>query len=240
MVTEVRRPAIRITSQDFDCSQSALNFEAAEATPKPPQSLLIANRWRSQSHPKATPKPPQGHATATPRPPSNQLIWSFRYPGGAETTSFSRASGIMRIAAVGPLVAGLTRLGHGRLARYGRGEAGVRANARLCSNERAFRWAASQSEVLERLRERNLLLPARVITFGCQPAAVAAFQVCIPGARGWRLNPCRGGSFYFLHRCEFVARSRGRSGQKCDFRRRSFACTGLFEPDSVSKPSEPR
>jgi hypothetical protein len=202
MVTEVRRPAIRITSQDFDCSQSALNFEAAEATqshfkatPKPPQSLLITNRWRSQSHPKTTSKPPQGHAKATPRPPSNQLIWSFQDQGGAETTSFSRASGRMRNAAVGPLVADLTRLGHGRLARYGRGEAGVCANARLCSNEQAFRWAVSQSEVLARLRERDLLLPASVITFGCQPAAVAAFQVCIPGARGWRLNPCRGGPF---------------------------------------------
>ena len=38
----------------------------------------------------------------------------------------------------------------------------------------------------------------------------------------------------------FVVRSSGRSGKECDFRRRSFACTGLFELGSVSKPSTSR
>ena len=37
-----------------------------KATSKPPQSLLIANRLRPQSHPKATLKPPQSHPKATP------------------------------------------------------------------------------------------------------------------------------------------------------------------------------
>jgi UDP-N-acetylmuramoylalanine--D-glutamate ligase len=46
--------------------------------------------------------------------------------------------------------------------------------------------------------------------------------------------------FYSLHRRGFVGRSSGRSGEKCDFRRRSFACTGSFELGSVSKPSTSR
>ena len=41
------------------------------ATSKPPQSLLIANRLRSQDHSKATLKPPQSHPKATPKPPQS-------------------------------------------------------------------------------------------------------------------------------------------------------------------------
>src|ERR1017187_4622126 len=39
-----------------------------KATPKPPQSLLIANRLGPQSHLKATLKPHQSHTKATPKP----------------------------------------------------------------------------------------------------------------------------------------------------------------------------
>jgi NAD(P)-dependent dehydrogenase (short-subunit alcohol dehydrogenase family) len=46
--------------------------------------------------------------------------------------------------------------------------------------------------------------------------------------------------FYSLQHRGFVARSSGRNGEKCDFRRRSFACTGLFELGPVSKPSASR
>jgi hypothetical protein len=47
-------------------------------------------------------------------------------------------------------------------------------------------------------------------------------------------------AFYSLHRRRFVARSKGRNGEESDFRRRSIAYTGLFEPGSVSKPSASR
>jgi hypothetical protein len=42
-----------------------------KATLKPPQSLLIANRLRPQSHPKATTKLPQSHPKATLRLPQS-------------------------------------------------------------------------------------------------------------------------------------------------------------------------
>ena len=199
------------------------------ATSKPPQSLLIANRLRTQSHPKAT-----------PRPPSSQLIRPLQNLGGAETTCFLRVFGIMRIAVLRPSVVVLRSLAPGRLARYASVEAYGRANARLFRNQQALDWAIVQSEVLARLRELSLPVPAKVITFRRRPAVVAACQACVPGERGWRANSCRMESFYSLHRRGFVARSSGRRGEKCDFRRPSFACTGLFELGSVSKPSTSR
>jgi len=253
-IREVLRQAILVTSTESHVCKSAFNLEAAEATqshlkatPKPPQSLLIANRLRPQSHPKATSKPPQSHPKATLKPPQshpkatlkpplNQLIKSFQDQGGAQTTCFLRALGLMRIAVLGPSVAGLTSLAPCRLARYGSTEAYVRANARLCPNSRKLRQAVAQSEALAGMREGSLPVLARVITGRCGRAAVAAFRACVPDVRGRQAYLFRGESFYSLHHRGFVARSRGRSGQKCDFRRRRFACTGLFELGSVSKP----
>ena len=50
-----------------------------KATPKPPQSLLIANRLRSQSHSKATPKLPQSSPKAPPRLPQGSPKASSNY-----------------------------------------------------------------------------------------------------------------------------------------------------------------
>jgi hypothetical protein len=241
--TGALRPETLVTRQNAHSCESALKLKGAEASQshlkaisKPPQSLLIANRLRPQSHPKATLKPPQSHPKATPKPPSNRLIRSFEDQRGVETTYLLRALGLMRIAAVRPAAAVLRSLAPGGPARYGSAGAHVRANARLCPNQRDLHWGVVQSEALARLREPSLPVPATVIAVKRRAAAVAAFQARVPGARGWRANLCGMGSFYSLHRRGFVANSRGRSGEKCDFRRRSFACTGLFELGSVSRP----
>jgi hypothetical protein len=207
-----------------------------KATSKPPQGQLIANRLGPQSHPRATLKPPQSHPKATPKLLSNQLVRSFQDQGGAETTNFRRALGVMSIAALRPSDAVMTGLALGRRARCGSAEAYLRANARLCRNQRTLHWAIVQSEARARLLELNLSSTATVTTSRRRPAAVAACQARVPAERGWRANSLRLGSFYCLHRRDFIARSSGRNGEECDFRRRSFACTGLFELGSVSKP----
>ncbi len=204
---------------------SGLELKAAEATqphlratPKPPQSQLIANRLRPQSHskatlkppqshPKATPKLPSSHAQAAPRPPSNQLIRPFQNLGGAKTTCFPGALAIVGMAVLRPSVTVLTSLAPDRLARYGGMEAYLRANARLFCNQQALDWASVQCESLTRLRELSLPVSAKVIAFRRRPAAVAACQACVPGERGTRANSCHRESFYSLHRRGFVARS---------------------------------
>jgi hypothetical protein len=211
-----------------------------QATPKPLQSLLIANRLRPQSYPKATLKPPQGHPKATPRPPQSQLIRPLQNLGDAETTCFPRALALMRIAVLRPSIAVLTRLAADLPARCGSVEVEVRANARLLRNRQALDWGIVRSEALPPLRELSLPEPAKVITFTRRPPAVAARQACVPGERSWRANSCRVVSFYSLHRRGFIARNSGGSGEKCDSRRRSFACTGSFELGSISKPSTSR
>ena len=199
------------------------------ATSKPPQSLLIANRLRPQSHPKAT-----------LRPPSCQLIRPLQHLGGAEPTCFPRALALMRIDVLRASDAVLMSLAPDLPGRCGSLEADVRANARLFHNQQALDWAIVRSEALPPLRELSLPEPAKVITFTRRPPAVGARQACVPGERGWRANSCRMESFYSLHRRGFVARNSGRSGEKCDFRRRSFACTGSFGLGSDSKPSTSR
>jgi hypothetical protein len=206
------------------------------ATSKPPQSLLIANRLRPHSHSKATLKPPQSHPKATPRPPASQLIGPFQDQDGAKTTCLPRALALMRIDVLWPSVAILTSVAPDLPARCGSVKAYVRANARLFRNRQSLDWAIVRSEPLPRLRELSLPVPAEVITFTRPPTAAATRKGCVSGERGWRVNSCRTESFCFLHRRGFVARSSGRSGEKCDFRRRSFACTGLFELGSFSKP----
>ena len=64
-----------------------------------------------------------------------------------------------------PSVAVLTNLAPDHLDRYGSVEDYVRANARLFRNQQAFDWAIVQSEALARLRELNLPVPAKTITF---------------------------------------------------------------------------
>jgi hypothetical protein len=199
------------------------------ATSKPPQSLLIANRLR-----------PQSHLKATPRPLASQLIRPFQDQDGAKTTCLPRALALMRIDVLWPSVAILMSLAPDLPARCGSVKAYVRANARLFRNRQSLDWAIVRSEALPRLRELSLPVPAEVITFTRPPTAAATRKACVSGERGWRVNSCRTESFCFLHRRGFVARSSGRSGEKCDFRRRSFACTGLFELGSVSKPSTSR
>jgi hypothetical protein len=206
------------------------------ATSKPPQSLLVATPLRPQSHSKATLKPLQSHPKATARPPSSQLIGPLQNLGGAEPTCFPRALVLMRIAVLRPADAVLTSLAPDLPARCGSVEADVRANARLFHNRQALDWAIVRNEALPPLRELSLPEPAKVITFTRPPAAVAARKACVSGERGWRANSCRMESFCSLHRRGFAARSCGRSCEKCGFRRRSFACTGLFELGSFSKP----
>jgi UDP-N-acetylmuramoylalanine--D-glutamate ligase len=64
-----------------------------------------------------------------------------------------------------PAFAVLTSLAPDHLDRYGNVDAYVRANARLFRNQQAFDWAIVQSEALARLRELNLPVPAKTITF---------------------------------------------------------------------------
>jgi UDP-N-acetylmuramoylalanine--D-glutamate ligase len=71
-----------------------------------------------------------------------------------ETTEFFR-----------PSVAVLMNLTPDHLDRYGKVEEYVRANARLFRNQQAFDWAIVQSEALVRLRELDLPVPAKTITF---------------------------------------------------------------------------
>ena len=67
-----------------------------------------------------------------------------------------------------PAVAVLTSVAPDHLDRYGSVEAYVRANARLFRNQQALDWAIIQSETLARLRELNLPVPAKVITFSAE------------------------------------------------------------------------
>ena len=177
---------------------------------------------------------------ATPKPPSSQIVRPFQNPRGPETTCFPRALTVMRIGILRPSVAIRTTLAPVDLARFGGVEAYARANPRLFRNQHALYWANVQGEALARLRELSLPVLIKVITFRRRPSAVEACQTGVPGERGWRANLCDMGSFYSLHRRGFAGRSSGRSGEKCDFRRRSFACTGSFELGSVSKPSTSR
>lgn len=64
-----------------------------------------------------------------------------------------------------PSVAVLTNLAPDHLDRYSSVEAYERVNARLFRDQQALDWAMVQSETLTRLRELNLPLPAKVITF---------------------------------------------------------------------------
>ena len=235
-----RRKASRINGLELGRQALEATQSHPKATPKPPQSQLIVNRLRPQSHPKATLKPPQSHSKATPKPPQSQIVRPFQNPRGAETTCFPRALTVMRIGILRPSVAIRTTLAPVGLARFGGVEAYARANPRLFRNQHALDWANVQGEALTRLRELSLPVLIKVITFIRRPSAVKACQTGIPGERGWRANSFRTGSFYSLHRSGFAGRSSGRSGEKCDFRRRSFACTGSFELGSVSKPSTSR
>jgi UDP-N-acetylmuramoylalanine--D-glutamate ligase len=67
-----------------------------------------------------------------------------------------------------PAVAVLTNLAPDHLDRYGSVEAYVRANARLFHNQQTLDWAIVQSEALVRLRELNLPVPAKLITFSAE------------------------------------------------------------------------
>jgi UDP-N-acetylmuramoylalanine--D-glutamate ligase len=71
-----------------------------------------------------------------------------------ETTEFFR-----------PAVAVLMNLAPDHLDRYASAADYVHANARLFRNQQAFDWAIIQSEALARLRELNLPVPAKTITF---------------------------------------------------------------------------
>jgi UDP-N-acetylmuramoylalanine--D-glutamate ligase len=71
-----------------------------------------------------------------------------------ETTDFFR-----------PAVAVLMNLAPDDLDRYAGVADYVRANARLFRNQQAFDWAIVQSEALARLRELDLPVPAKTITF---------------------------------------------------------------------------
>ncbi len=64
-----------------------------------------------------------------------------------------------------PAVAVLMNLAPDHLDRYGSFEDYVRATARLFKNQQAFDWAIVQSEALARLREMNLPVPSKTITF---------------------------------------------------------------------------
>jgi UDP-N-acetylmuramoylalanine--D-glutamate ligase len=71
-----------------------------------------------------------------------------------ETTQFFR-----------PAVAVLMNLAPDHLDRYASAAEYCRASARLFRNQQAFDWAIIQSEALARLRELNLHVPSKVITF---------------------------------------------------------------------------
>ena len=64
-----------------------------------------------------------------------------------------------------PAVAVLTNLAADHLDRYATAEQYVRANARLFFNQQPFDWAIVQSEALQRLRELDLPVPSKTITF---------------------------------------------------------------------------
>lgn len=64
-----------------------------------------------------------------------------------------------------PAVAVLMNLAPDHLDRYASGSEYVRANARLFRNQQAFDWAIVQSEALARLRELELPVPAKTVTF---------------------------------------------------------------------------
>jgi hypothetical protein len=213
-LNDVLQPAARITKHKAHICEGALKLKVAETA--------------------------QSHFKATPKPPSNQRFQPLQDQSDAAIACFFRAAGIMGVAALRPSVAVPRSLAFRGLERYGSAGAYVRASGGLCPNQRALHWGIVQGEALARLREPSLPALATVISCRRRPAAVAVFQARGPRARGWRSDSCRMGFFYSLHHRGFVARSRGRSGEKCDFRRRSFACTGLFELGSVSRPSKPR
>jgi hypothetical protein len=177
----------------------------------------------------ATRKPPASHPQATPKLPSNRLIRWFQSHAGEETAFILGAPGRMRIAALRSSIGVVSSLASGRLAPGGSVEAFVRVNVRLCRNQRTIQWAVVQSEAHALLRGLLLPVSVRMIAFRCRPPAAAVSQARIPGVRGTRRNSCRPESFSSLHRRVFVARTKCSSGEKCDFRRRSFAFTGLFE-----------
>jgi UDP-N-acetylmuramoylalanine--D-glutamate ligase len=64
-----------------------------------------------------------------------------------------------------PAVAVLMNLAPDHVDRYGSFEAYVHANARLFRNQQMFDWAIIQSEALARLREMELPVPAKTVTF---------------------------------------------------------------------------
>jgi UDP-N-acetylmuramoylalanine--D-glutamate ligase len=71
-----------------------------------------------------------------------------------ETTEFFR-----------PAVAVLTNLAPDHLDRHASAADYVRANARLFRNQQAFDWAIIQKEALDKLRELDLPVPSKTITF---------------------------------------------------------------------------
>ena len=64
-----------------------------------------------------------------------------------------------------PAVAVLLNLAPVRLEGYATAEQYIRANARLFRNQQIFDWAIIQSEALLRLRELDLPVPAKIVTF---------------------------------------------------------------------------
>jgi UDP-N-acetylmuramoylalanine--D-glutamate ligase len=64
-----------------------------------------------------------------------------------------------------PAVAVLLNLAPDHLDRYTTAEQYVRANARLFRNQQVFDWAIVQHEALERLRQLQLPVPGKIITF---------------------------------------------------------------------------
>ena len=71
-----------------------------------------------------------------------------------------------------PAVAVLLNLAPDHVHHYTDAEQYVRANARLFRNQQLFDWAIIQSEALARLRQLELAVPAKIITFSAtQPEA---------------------------------------------------------------------
>src|SRR5437762_721356 len=77
----------------------------------------------------------------------------------------SPPKGHFSLAVLRPAVAVLMNVAPDHLDRYASASDYIRANARLFQNQQAFDWAIIQSEALARLRELNIELPAKVITF---------------------------------------------------------------------------
>ena len=67
----LRRKATRINGLELGLQALEATQSHLKATPKPPQSQLIANRLRPESHLKATLKPLQSHPKATPKLPQS-------------------------------------------------------------------------------------------------------------------------------------------------------------------------